>query len=145
QRLKKFKIINTSRKGCRLTSQGLKIYKKLKERIVKKIEVPKSSLTISEFNFGVLIKNAASHIRYGIEQRDAAVKTGAKGVTTLIFKNGKLFVPPFEECKTEEWLKDIRELYELFKPKENDVILICGAEKIEIAEKGAIMAALTLV
>jgi predicted transcriptional regulator len=145
QHLKKFGIISISKKGCKLTNQGLKIYRNLKEKIVKKIEVPKSSLTVGEFNFGVLIKNASSYVQSGIEQRDAAVKVGAKGVTTLIFKNGKLFVPPFEECKTNEWLKDLKELYELFKPTENDVILICGADDIEIAEKGAIMAALTLI
>lgn len=145
QHLKNLKIISSSRKGCKLTKKGLKIYKKLKEKIVKKLKVPKSSLTVGEFNFGVLVKNASSYIQYGIEQRDAAIKVGAKGVTTLIFKNGKLFVPPFEECKTDEWLKDIQKLNELFNPKENDVIIICGADSIEIAEKGAIMAALTLI
>lgn len=143
--LKRFRILSFSKKGCKLAKQGIGIYKKLKEKIVKKAIVPKSSLTIGEFNFGVLIKKASSLIQTGIEQRDAAVKAGARGVTTLIFKDGKLFVPPFEECKTDEWLRDIEEIHRIFKPKENDVILICGADEIEIAEKGAIMAALTLI
>lgn len=55
--------------------------------------VYKSSITLGKFNYAVLIKNMADAIKSGIEQRDIAIKAGAVGATTLIFKNGIFLIP----------------------------------------------------
>lgn len=46
-----------------------------------------------KIQFVVLLKKFGFAIKSGIEQRDAAIKMGAKGATTLLFKDGKFVMP----------------------------------------------------
>lgn len=69
--------------------------------------IQKSSITLGKFNYAVLIKNMADAIKSGIEQRDIAIKAGAVGATTLIFKNGIFLIPEtnFNELSEESQLQ----------------------------------------
>lgn len=69
--------------------------------------IQKSSITLGKFNYAVLVKNMADAIKSGIEQRDIAIKAGAVGATTLIFKNGIFLIPEtnFNELSEESQLK----------------------------------------
>jgi Domain of unknown function (DUF4443) len=55
--------------------------------------IQKSSITLGKFNYAVLVKNMTDAIKSGIEQRDIAIKAGAVGATTLIFKNVIFLIP----------------------------------------------------
>jgi hypothetical protein len=69
---------------------------------------------------------------------------GAKGATTLLFKEGKLTIPPDQRDVAEDFPKIHEELVGSLKPEENDAIVIGSADTLEKAEYGALAAALSL-
>ncbi len=91
--LKTTDMIKTSNAGTILSEKGERIISQILQHIPKETIISKSSLTVGKFNYAVLVKNIANSIRSGIEQRDIAIKSGAIGATTLIFKDGKFLVP----------------------------------------------------
>jgi len=142
--LKKEKLIKISRSGIGFSEYGTKLLSTLRTEISREVEVPPSPLTVGTFNIAVLVRNAGSAVKYGLEQRDAAIMTGARGATTLIFSNNRLRMPGV----TEDVFKDIPSIREALlsklEPKENDVIIIGSAEDKRSAELGAKIAALEL-
>jgi len=54
--------------------------------------------------------------RKGIEQRDSAVRAGASGAVTLIFKHRRLFMPPLDETEPKELPEIAKQLLDLFQP-----------------------------
>ena len=142
--LKKEKLIKISRSGIELSEHGKKLFSTLRNEISEEIEIPSSPLTIGTFNIAVLVRDVGSAVKYGLEQRDAAIITGAHGATTLIFSKNKLTMPSV----TEDVFKDIPSIRDTLlsklKPKENDVIIIGSAEDRRSAEFGAKMAAFGL-
>lgn len=142
--LQKEKLIKISRYGIELSEYGKKLFSTLRAEISKEIEVPPSPLTIGTFNIAVLVRDAGSAVKYGLEQRDTAIKTGAHGATTLIFSENKLTMPGVSEDVFRS-IPSIRDnLLSKLKPKENDVIIIGSAEDRRSAEFGAKMAAFKL-
>jgi len=136
------RLIKTSRAGIVLTNSGKRLASNLKSRIGREVEIPKSSLTVGPFNVAILVKNAADAIKGGLEQRDAAIKVGALGATTLIFTRGGLNMPLVNEDIFRD-LPAIREaLVSELSPQENDVIIIGSANDKSTAELGAIAATL---
>ena len=91
--LKMTNMIKTSNAGTILSDKGEKIISQILACIPNETDIQKSSITIGKFNYVVLVKNMANAIKSGIEQRDTAIKAGAVGATTLIFKNGSFFIP----------------------------------------------------
>jgi predicted transcriptional regulator len=138
------KIIECSMHGIGLSDYGKRLFSDLRSRISEGIEIPTSPLTVGPFNVAVLVRNVARGVGRGVEQRDAALKAGASGATTLVFSRNKLIMPTSEE----DTFKGIPHLQDMlvFKldPKENDVIIIGCGEDRRLAEQGAIMAALRL-
>ena len=49
--------------------------------------MPKCSIALGKFNYVILLMNYGFAIKSGIEQRDAAIKMGALGATTLLYNN----------------------------------------------------------
>ena len=90
------------------------------------------------------MRKASSVVKDGLEQRDTAIKAGAKGATTLIYSRGRLIMPGV----TGNVFKDIQSILtpilSKFKPKENDVIVIGSSEEKKSAELGAIMGAIQI-
>ena len=137
-------LIEVSKYGIALSKFGEKLFSNLKSRISKEIEIPKSPLTLGPFNVAILIRNAAGLVKNGIEQRDAAIKAGALGATTLVFSHNKLAMPRVSEGIFQN-IQPIRDmLISRLKPSENDVIIIGSANKKQAAEFGAKRAAFEL-
>src|SRR3990170_8472638 len=57
-RLKDAGLIVTSKEGCNLTKKGLEIWRQFEEIFPKRMEIPRSELSESEFNFAFLVKNS---------------------------------------------------------------------------------------
>ncbi|KPV65198.1 MAG: hypothetical protein AOA65_0348 [Candidatus Bathyarchaeota archaeon BA1] len=142
--LKNAGLIEVSRLGIVLTNSGKKLLSNLKSKIGEDVEIPKSSLTVGPFNVAILVKNSAEVVKHGLEQRDAAIKVGALGATTLVFSHGRLSMPGVEEDIFKD-IPAIREaLISKLKPQENDVIIIGSANDKSIAELGVIAATLEI-
>jgi predicted transcriptional regulator len=134
-------LIKISRVGIVLSDYGKKLFSDLKPRISKEIEVPESSLTVGSCNSAILVKDGASFVKHGLEQRDAAIKVGALGATTLVFSRGKLHMPEVEDAFNGN-PPILVELVSKLQPQENDVIIIGSANDKLAAEYGAIAAVL---
>lgn len=144
-RLRKADLITTSKSGCSLTDKGLKLYNQIKEVFGGMINIKEDKLIQAEYNVAILIKKCGYKVRSGMEQRDAAVKVGAKGATVIIYKKGYFVIPSASEDASREYPKLTKKLEEAFKPEDGDVIIISGADRQETAEYGAIAAAWTLI
>ncbi|NYT12347.1 MAG: DUF2111 domain-containing protein [Methanomassiliicoccales archaeon] len=80
-------------------------------------------------------------IALGCDQRDEAVRAGAAGATTLVFRDGELSFPGDSQHPPKEQL---RPLVEAFEIEENDVIIVGSGLSYDVAERGAVSASLAL-
>jgi predicted transcriptional regulator len=144
EHLKEANLAFVSREGCELTEKGKRVFREIKAWIKEMKEIDQTGYELGKYNVGVLVKGVADRVRLGIEQRDAAVKAGAKGAVTMVYRKGLLFIPPSEEVKGE-WVEPVRRIIDLFKPEDLDVIILCGANSKDDAENAVIAAALTLI
>lgn len=135
-------MIETSNAGMWLSSKGKSLYSKLYLIMPYEMDIPRCDIALGKFNHAVLIKNMAANIRSGIEQRDIAIKIGATGATTLIFKDSKFLMPD----TGQDFLRkdpNVRSLMlEKFVPEDKDVIIIGSAYNKKVAEMAAKSAAL---
>ena len=136
-RLERNGYSKTSTYGHVLTKKGLSFVKKLNGRIMGPINIGKTPLTLSKNNVAYVVRGAAAHVNSGLEQRDMAIKLGASGMTTLVYKN-KLMVPSVKRKVPEAMNK-------LFTLKKDDVVLIGSADTEEKASLVALYAAYKLV
>ena len=140
--MKRHDLIENSNAGMWLTNKGKTLYTKLHHSIPKEMNISKCSVALGKFNHAVLLKDMAYNIRSGIEQRDAAIKAGAVGATTLIFKNQRLVLPGTDEDLMRNDQKIHSLIIEKLAPEENDVIIIGSSQNKKIAEMAAKSAAL---
>ncbi|MDR3782077.1 MAG: hypothetical protein P4K92_02025 [Candidatus Nitrosotalea sp.] len=135
-------LVENSNAGMWLSNKGKSIYTKLHILIPKEMDIPKCSIALGKFNHAVLLKDMAYNIRSGIEQRDASIKAGAVGATTLVFRNERLLLPGTGEDLMRNDQKIHSLIIEKMKPEENDVIIIGSSQSKKIAEMAAKSAAL---
>jgi len=122
--LKMENLILTTQKGTTMTEKGTKLFEKISQYICAETQVPKSSISIAKYNYAVLLRNLKFAIKQGVEQRDAAIKIGARGATTLLYKRGKFLMPDsrFNALEEEKGIEKL--LKDNLKPKDGDVIII---------------------
>ena len=92
-----------------------------------------------------MLKYLSFAVKSGIEQRDAAVKMGAIGATTFLFRAGKFVMPmdSSEQDSLENEPRIRRLLTEKLNPEDDDVIIIGSSnENARMAELAAKNAAL---
>ena len=139
-------VIAITKDGCVLTKRGKLFYDSMKSRIAGLAYVDARQLALDKENAAVLIRGSGRLVKRGIEQRDAAIRAGATGACTLIFR-GREFLMPLSE--DQEWtLGPDQPLYQdliSLVPRNNDVVVISSARNKVLAEQGAMAAALTLV
>ena len=140
RRLKALDLIETSRGGMRLTPVGESLLNEL-NGVIKAADFPPTLITVGVANFAVLVMGAASKVKRGIEERDAAIMVGAQGATSLVMQDGRLRMPGMDETFDAEIERIIHERMELF---EGDVLIIGSSDDPFLAEIGAKSAALML-
>ena len=123
-------LVETSKEGCNLTKKGLAVWGQFEEIFPKRIEIPKSELAGSEFNFAFLVKNSGEKVISGIDQRDAAIIAGARKALVIVVKNGHLRIESVSDCIEQEYSKAANLLVEELKPLDNDVIIIAGSDSL---------------
>ncbi|HEX5519072.1 MAG TPA: DUF4443 domain-containing protein [Candidatus Nitrosocosmicus sp.] len=148
--LKMQELIHSTNHGTTLTEKGKAFSTGLVQLIPTEIDVPQCSIALGKFNYAVLLKQSSFAIKSGLEQRDSAIKVGALGATTLLYKDHKFIMPrTFSTLTTTDDLIQKEESYisELLicklQPRDGDVVIIGSDNKeIRTAEFGAKNAAL---
>jgi uncharacterized protein DUF4443 len=134
-------LVQTSNGGTKMTAKGKGICEGLLSVMPSELSLPKCSVAVGRFNYAVLVKEFGFVVRSGIEQRDAAIKMGATGATTLLFKENKFVMPASSHDSLRKEPQVRRMLVEKLKPEDGDVIIIGSADSnektAELAAKNA--------
>jgi hypothetical protein len=134
-------LVQTTNGGTKMTAKGRGICKGLLSAMPLEMSLPRCSVALGKFNYAVLVREFGFAVRSGIEQRDAAIKMGATGATTLLFKEGKFVMPAssHDSLKKEPRVRGM--ILERLRPQEGDVIIIGSADSnektAELAAKNA--------
>ena len=144
KRLKENDLITIQPDGCRLSRKGEREFQKLKEKIPWSSRVEARSLGIGDDCAAVLVRGAADSVRKGIEQRDAAVRVGAIGAFTAIFAKNHFTIPGEGTDSEKDGPRSLWSAARSAGPRDGDVLTVVGAESYDVAELGALAAALTL-
>jgi predicted transcriptional regulator len=144
-RLKDAGLIVTSKEGCNLTDKGLNVWKNFVEVFPKRVEIGKTALTTSKYNYAFLVKNEAHKVKSGIDQRDAAIMGGARRAVVIVSKNGRLKIESVSNSIEDDFPEAASEILEKLDPEDNDVIIIAGADNPLKAKRGAFEASWVLI
>lgn len=136
-------LVKVTRSGISLSEAGKRLLSNMRTVLSEQVEIPSSPLTVAPFNVAVQVKGMGNSVRYGLEQRDAAISAGAQGATTLIVAKNKLVMPGTREDISGASSSIVASLSRLTL-KEHDVIVIGSADERLKAELGAKAAALEL-
>ena len=143
QRLKSKSLIEVYGKGgCSLSKKGVKLVNELKETIRAIGPIEANFPWQYSSNYALIVKNVGEKIKKGLEQRDEAIKAGARALMILTYRNGKLLMPGVSDLTSEQ--PDFAlQLIRIVKPEHGDVILIAAGGSLLEARKGALAAAQT--
>ncbi len=106
------------------------------------LDVPGS--VVGECRSAVVVKDAGPKITSGQAQRDAGIRIGSEGCTTLVYRDGRLMIPPDWDVDANDTMAalKIRRVKE-FGP-DDAAIIGCG-DTMRIARNAAVTAALELI
>jgi hypothetical protein len=149
----------SKRMGHVLTQEGAIFLTEFKKRIplfdLGDISIIKDIIIESEgiIPYISLVKNGSPQLKYGVEQRDAAIKVNGEGATCLVYNGANFFFPHINygvASESEKVASKIENYLErLIKQKNNqlergDVIIIGLGRDLEVARLASLNAALTL-
>ena len=132
--------VDVKQTGIKISTRGVEFVRNLPIRMER---LEPSDISIAMRNVAVLVRNRADKVTLGIEQRDAAIKAGAEGATTIVVKGGKLLVPP-DYLLDKERPEIARGLRKLLAPNDGDIVIVGAAQEYDRAEDGALAAAFAL-
>lgn len=128
-------IISVPKSGHRLSDVGLKIFEHIKRYIGNVKEIKElEELRLAKYAIGILIKRASKYIKKGLEERDDAVRAGAKGATIIVYERDTFSVPSVYPELAEE---EKNTLIKFFSPSDGDVIAIVFADNRSFVKQAA--------
>jgi predicted transcriptional regulator len=137
-------VIETTKAGTRITSKGKKLSTQFFSAIPAEMSLSKCSVALGKFNYVVLLKQYGFALKSGIEQRDAAIRMGAIGASSLLFSHNSFLMPGTDYDPLIKEPNTARLLLEKLKPENGDAIII-GSDmenerRAELAAKNAALA-----
>jgi hypothetical protein len=136
--LKQEGLVDSMRAGTFLKIKGVRFAKKFFDVISAQCKVEQCNVAREKHNHAILLKDYASIIDNGMEQRDFAILYGAKGATTLSFENNQFVFPgEVRNCLSDDPQTEKILLHNL-KPEENDLVIIASSDEPFVAEISAI-------
>jgi hypothetical protein len=147
RRLKSARLVDVNRSGCGLTSQGQGLFQGLQTLIPQIIPIDGDVLASDRYSSAVLISKGATKVKKGLEQRDAAIRSGATSAVTLILSGGVFMMPGIgiDNYQHEYPGKIWKTLSETFHPKNGDVVIVSSGSSAAKARYGALAAAWSLI
>lgn len=138
--LKENNFIEIKQTGITITKAGLAYLAELPIRI---IDVDASKIILGDYSQAVLVKNASKQIDNGLQQRDAGIRAGALGCTTVVMRDGELILPP--DWSIDENEPDVAaHIKEVSGMVDEDIIIIGSADNKVSAINAALSAAFEL-
>lgn len=145
EKLKGRGLLKVGRRGCSLSKGGTKLFNSLMGALAGPLLIGESSLSTGKFSYAVVVRGSAGVVRLGIEQRDEAIRAGASGASTLLFRDSRFQIPGgSDDCERDFPEAVWSELRRYFELKGDDVVIVSGGDKKAAARDGALAAALTL-
>jgi len=141
EKFREWNFVDIKQTGISITKAGMAFLEQIPIRLV---DVDISGSVISSAQQGVIVYGAASKIGNGMQQRDAGVRSGGSGCTTIIIRDGHLTIPP--DWNMDEQTPELA--YKIRKSTgitEDDVVIVGDAPEKIIAVESAINAAFDLI
>lgn len=138
--LKEWDFILIKQTGITITKTGQAF---LQQMPIKVLDIQLEGSVVGQQQQAILVLGCADKVVNGMEQRDAGIKVGADGCTTLVIRDGKLMVPPDWNMDEE----DPEMAYKIRKESgmtQSDALIIGGADTRAAAIEAAVSAALQL-
>ncbi len=132
--LREWDMIQIKQSGITITRTGLGF---LAEIPIKVIDVDLGDSIVGEYSQPIMVLGVADKIQNGMQQRDAGIKVGATGCTTLVIRGGNLIIPPDWNVDVER--PDVAKSVRATGMTENDAIIVGSGND----QRTAMMAALT--
>ena len=138
--LRQWEMITIKQTGITITRSGLGF---LSEIPVKVVDLDLKDAIVGTYGQAVVVYGVGKKIENGMQQRDAGIKAGATGCTTLVIRNGVLTVPP-------DWNMDEKNpavaarVREVTNITEDDAIIVGSAYDQHTAIVAALTAAFEL-
>lgn len=138
--LREWEMITIKQTGISITKSGTGF---LNELPMKVISINLGDSVIGKFQQGVIVYGVANKVENGMQQRDAGIRAGADGCTTLVIRDGVLTIPPdwnVDENRPELADKVRNEI----GMTENDVIIVGSSDNEHAAVNAVLTAAFEL-
>jgi antitoxin component of RelBE/YafQ-DinJ toxin-antitoxin module len=139
--LKEWSFVNVKQTGITITRAGQTFLSKTPIRVV---EVDIGESTVGAYSQSVLVMGVSDKVYNGMQQRDAGIKVGATGCTTIVIRDGNLMIPP--DWNIDERNPDLA--YKIRKETgitQSDAIIVGSADTKALAVEAAINAAFELI
>jgi predicted transcriptional regulator len=138
--LRSLGYIDIKQTGITITPQGKMFLNKVP---IKVINIDIKSSAAGMYQQGVIVSGVADKIVNGMEQRDAGIKSGAEGCTTMVIRDGRLLIPPDwdVDANSPEMAYDIRKT----GLTQTDALIVGSAMDPYLAINAALTAALELI
>lgn len=146
KRLKERSLIVIDRYGCKLTRKGQKVHNELVGRFSRRSPIAAGKLATDRQSVAMIVRDAGSVVGSGLEARDAVIRAGATGATTVTFKKKKFIIEGGSSDCASDFLDPVWGLIlRKLRPQDNDVVIISSASQKSLAEYGALAAALEII
>ena len=138
--LRQWEMITIKQTGITITRSGLGFLSEIPVRVV---DIDLKDAIVGDYSQAVVVYGVGKKIENGMQQRDAGIKVGATGCTTLVIRDGVLMIPPDWNLDKErpETASKIREITNI---TEDDAIIVGSAYDQHTAVVAALTAAFEL-
>ena len=120
--LRKWGLIETSRRGTLISDAGRKVYSQF-DMVLADCRCEAYATGLCQC--GVIVRNLADQVTDGLCQRDTAVRNGADGATVFVMRNGKVIFP--EDTVLDDDYPEFTEALRDEGMAEGDVFIMVGA------------------
>ncbi len=140
-KFREWDFVQIKQTGISITKAGLVFLDQIPIRL---IDINLQDSAVGAATQGVIVYGASAKIVNGMQQRDAGIKAGAEGCTTIVIRDGKLMIPP--DWNMDEQTPELA--YKIRKDTgitSDDVIIVGGGSSKIAAVEAALNAAFELV
>ncbi len=138
--LKEWDFLDIRQTGITITKSGLAFLEKMP---IKPVDVFIEGSVLGEHQQGILVVGYADKVVNGMEQRDAGIKVGGEGCTTIVIRDGSLMIPP--DWNLDERMPEVaRKIRKDTGITEKDALIIGGGDTVATAVEAAVSAALAM-